>query len=474
MNDTAAQPPATPLERLEADICELAGHLAAATCRWLLMVAEFDRREGWAQWGVKSCAHWLSWKCGVAPGAARERLRVARALASLPDVTSAFSAGQLSYSKVRALTRVANAENEADLVAIALSATASQVETLVRGHRRVERCLRTGDDRRHAERYLRWHWDDDGALVLRGRLGPEQGALVLAALAAVRDGRWEEETTEDVPAGTFSAPAEAAAEHGSLLPVRTEPDMSAEDGPRDNADALVTMAETLLATGPAHLRAGERYTVVVHVDLQTLRTGSASSAGAPASSSTAIGTRRAETEAGLPLLPETLARLACDSSVVSVVEDGTGQPLDVGRKTRSVPAGIRRALRCRDRGCRFPGCTERRHVDAHHIRHWIHGGHTSLINLILLCEFHHRCVHESGFVVVPLGSGRFRFLRPDGRHVPEQPVPPQPDGCLEDRQQHLGIVAETIVGTWNGDRLDLDAALYGLLNRPDGGGTLVG
>jgi hypothetical protein len=92
------------------------------------------------------------------------------------------------------------------------------------------------------------------------------------------------------------------------------------------------------------------------------------------------------TEDGMPLLPETLARLACDSALLAIVEDAAGTPLDVGRKSRCVPAGIRRALRCRDGGCRFPGCTERRHVDAHHIWHWARGGPTSLANLILLCD----------------------------------------------------------------------------------------
>lgn len=118
MSDTATSTDEQPLERLEAEICQLAGQLAAATCRWLLLIADFDRRGGWAGWGVLSCAHWLSWKCGVSPRAAYEQLRVARALESLPVLTAGFAGGRLSYSKVRALTRIATPETEEDLVAL--------------------------------------------------------------------------------------------------------------------------------------------------------------------------------------------------------------------------------------------------------------------------------------------------------------------------------------------------------------------
>jgi len=124
-----------PVDRLEEEITTLAGHLNAGTCRWLLLVAEFDRREGWAAWGCRSCAQWLSWRCGVAPGAAREQLRVARSVADLAGVRAEFAAGRLSYSQVRALTRVASAENEGELLELARHATAAQLERVVRGYR---------------------------------------------------------------------------------------------------------------------------------------------------------------------------------------------------------------------------------------------------------------------------------------------------------------------------------------------------
>jgi hypothetical protein len=167
-----------PLERLEARICSLAGRLAASTCEWLRLIAEFDRRKGWAQWGVVSCAHWLSWSCSVAVGAAREYVRVATALVGLPLLDAAFAAGRLSYSKVRALTRVADRIDEQTLLDQGLVHTASQLERVVRGYRKAEGIGREQRRRRRA----RWFWDEDGMLVVSARLTSDEGAVVVAAL----------------------------------------------------------------------------------------------------------------------------------------------------------------------------------------------------------------------------------------------------------------------------------------------------
>jgi Domain of unknown function (DUF222) len=137
INDQALNTDPIPLERLEARICELAGHLTAATCRFLELVADFDNREGWASWQMPSCAAWLSWKCQIAPGTAREHVRVARALPGLPLIRAEFAAARLSYAKVRALTRIADADNEADLARMAIAMTAGQLERFARAHRRV-------------------------------------------------------------------------------------------------------------------------------------------------------------------------------------------------------------------------------------------------------------------------------------------------------------------------------------------------
>src|SRR5918994_2269306 len=175
-----------PLERLEAEITTLAGHLAAAECRWLLMVAEFDRRRGYEQWGCWCASQWLGLRCGLEARAAQEKVRVARALDDLPAITEAFGRGQLSYSQVRALTRIAEPATEADLMMIARHATAAQLERLVRSYRGV---LRREDEteranERHDRRYLSYRYDDDGSVVGQFRLDPEEGAAFISSVEA--------------------------------------------------------------------------------------------------------------------------------------------------------------------------------------------------------------------------------------------------------------------------------------------------
>jgi len=174
---------ASSLDELEREITELASHIHAATCRWLGLVAEFDRREGWAAWGCRSCAHWVSWRCGIAPAAAREHVRVARRLERLPAIRAAFAQGQLSYSKVRALTRVEGVVREGELLELARHASAAQLERLVRAYRGVV-AVERGACGGRPERWLCWSEDDAGALLLRARLPAEEGALVIAALEA--------------------------------------------------------------------------------------------------------------------------------------------------------------------------------------------------------------------------------------------------------------------------------------------------
>ncbi len=131
-----------PLERLEAQLCEVAGHLAAATCRFLVLLAEFDERRGWASWELNSCAAWLSWRCQMASGTAREHVRVARALRDLPVIRREFAAARLSYAKVRALTRIATPATEGQLAVMAAPMTGNQLERFARAHRQ---CSRAGD-----------------------------------------------------------------------------------------------------------------------------------------------------------------------------------------------------------------------------------------------------------------------------------------------------------------------------------------
>ena len=449
-----------PLELIEREITQLASHIHAATCRWLGLVAEFDRREGWAQWGCRSCAHWISWRCSIAPVAAREHVRVARRLERLPLIRAAFARGELSYSKVRALSRVEDVEREEELLGLARDATAAQLERILRAYRGVV-AVETVAAGAPPDRYLSWREDDDGALLLRARLPAEEGALVLAALRAAEerlalgDGAEPEQGPTPIhdtrPAGATDWCADAAAAGNGALEGAGEgasaeaPTLSAR-----RADALVLMADTLLADGAAQ-RTADRFQVVVHVDADMLRDNS--SAG------------RCETETGAPLAVETARRLACDAGIVPLLEQG-GQPLSVGRKTRAVPPALRRALASRDRGCRFLGCHERRFVDAHHLQHWARGGHTALENLVQLCRHHHRLLHEGGFTVTGDPDGRLCFRRPDGRPVPA--VPTQPPGCAgelarQHRRRTLAIAADACVPGWAGERLDLGAAVDAVL-----------
>jgi hypothetical protein len=453
-----------PLEIIEREITELAAHIYAATCRWLSLVAEFDRREGWAQWGCTSCAHWVSWRCGITPAAAREHVRVARRLEELPAIRAAFAEGRLSYSKVRALTRVGTIEREKELLGLALHATASQLERIVRGYRGVvaaERAAAGGQP----ERYVTWSHADDGSLLLRARLPPEEGAVVLAALEAGVDRlapRAPESTgparvSAETPSTDFALAADGlAADHvPAEAPAADLDSVSAETPPppigERRADALVLMADTLLAA-PAHAgrSGGDRYQVVVHADEATLR------GEGPG--------ERCELADGTPLAAETARRLACDASVVPLRTSARGQPLSVGRKTRSIPPALRRALNRRDHGCRFPGCTRARHLDAHHIEHWARGGHTSLGNLVHLCHHHHRLLHEGGYTVSGDPAGALLFRRPDGRAIPACPrgAAGRP-GALPERHRGLAIGPETCVPAWARERYDFGLAVDALL-----------
>ena len=180
-------PFSVPLERLEAQICELAGHLAAATCRFLVLLGDFDARRGWASWDMNSCAEWLSWKCQMSSGTAREHVRVARALRNLPVIRGEFGAGRLSYAKVRALTRIATPGTEAGLVELAGPMTGNQLERFARAHRQVSAA---DDADARVRRRLAWRFEEDGSLAGTFRLPPLAGAVLLKALrAAAAD--WE-------------------------------------------------------------------------------------------------------------------------------------------------------------------------------------------------------------------------------------------------------------------------------------------
>src|SRR5919198_2685740 len=252
MQTEAALQRERPLELLEREISELAAHIHAATCRWLELIAEFDRREGWAEWGCRSCAHWLSWQCALASSAAREHVRVAGRLCELPLIRAAFSRGELSYSQVRALSRVATAELEPALLELARHSTAAQLERTLRAYRGVVDRELSPADRAHGDAYLRCEFDEDGSLVIRGRLPAEDGALVLAALDAARDSLAGKEASEGRLGGKEASGSTPNGYRSASAEAPSEPDGPVSEGaPPSNANALVLMAETLLASGPA-------------------------------------------------------------------------------------------------------------------------------------------------------------------------------------------------------------------------------
>jgi hypothetical protein len=459
---------------LEQRITEAAGHLAAATGAWLGLVAEFDRRRGWAVHGLKSCAHWLSWRCGIGLVTGREHVRVARALAELPATRAALAAGRLSYAKVRALTRVATPANEADLVVTALHATGAQLDQLVAGIRKAGTLGQV--NARHAARSLSWSWAEDGSLVLKGRFAPEEGALVLAALDAARDSLPPE---DDMNAAAPDSDASAEAYGGSGASAEASPEESGSTGHGEpevgypkrvtaaaNADALVRMAETLLATGPAPAPGGLRHQVNIHTDLDALAEILHEDTAADAATAGA-GARPARIENGPDLHPETLRRLCCDSGAVIVAHHQNNQRtgrrrstwMDVGRRTRIVPAALRRALQLRDRGCRFPGCTEQHFVDAHHVIYWSRGGPTALWNLVLLCRRHHRYVHEGGYRITTDRRGTYTFHRPDESLIPDAPRPTGGTPEALPALHNATITPDTTIPRWYGERLDLHYAV---------------
>jgi hypothetical protein len=347
----------------------------AATHRFLTKLREFDRVGGWFTAGALSCAHWLSWRVGMDLGAAREKVRVARALEGLPKIDEALKGGEISYSKVRAMTRVANGDNEDMLLTMARRMTGAQLEKTCRLVRQVRGLEGERPEDEDGRRYVTSRATDDGMVSIQVRLFPEEAGRVLKAF-------------------------EAAAESGNL------------------ADGAVALADSGLG-------AGRVVEVVLHVEAESLQ---------------------GHTEAGDGISAEVCERLLCDCGVVPMLEE-RGKTIDVGRKTRTIPAALRRALDARDQCCRFPGCSNRRWLDGHHVVHWIEGGETSLANTLLLCRRHHRYLHEYGFT-----TDGVSFRDAEGKIIPPQGERPRGTGDW----RVAGVSAESNQPGWDGDRVDYE------------------
>lgn len=522
MTPSVLNPPVVPtpvltLPQLEQELLGLAGRLAAAQSRFLTLLAEFDDRAGWAGPGLKSCAHWLSWRIGMSLRTAHEHVRVAHALRRLPLVAEAFAAGRLSYSKVRAITRVtvpppgpppgaappdsgatpspdhqasppdtsraptgtppagspiavpvpgarppdplvpaAHAvtppigpppapapDAERTLLALALAGTASHVETVVRATRRQQ-----ADPARQAERRsLAWRWADDGSLVVSVRLAPAEGAALIAAIDAAA-GPAPAPVRHPVPPSPPSWRERAESEYPGravdrLAARRADALLSLVTAPALHADAETGAGTDRSATRSAVLRG--RTDVVVHIDVAD---GTAAIVGGP------------------EIAAATAERLACDARAQVLLRDTRHNRLYLGRRRRLASPAQIAALTVRDGGrCRFAGCTQDRHLHAHHVVHWLRAGRTDLDNLVLLCGFHHTLVHERGFGIRWSGEA-WESLRPDGTPVPTagEALVGNVESLIEmQTRAELRIDPRGLTPSWGGERLDRDAVLQLLL-----------
>ncbi|MCW2527982.1 MAG: endonuclease [Pseudonocardiales bacterium] len=427
-------------QELLTRLCELAAGIDIGTARMLALVGEVDAREAWGGPGIKSCAHWLSWKCGIGTVTARTHVRVARALRTLPLVQAEFNAGRLSYAKVRAVTRIADADNEEDLVTLAHASTAAQFERTVRAWRLVDD-LAAGDVEHKRE--VRWHWDAEGMFVLRARLTSDEGAIVLAALAAVRI---PENNTHSGASLALSGP-DALREQQKAIPRDRDQEgfEPIADLVTPHADALVGLARSFLDP-KGDVDRDPNVHVVVHVDSTVLTQEARGGLAAY--------------ESGRAISAATARRLACDSHLVAMLH-ADGDVLDVSKPTRRISRPIRRALTARDRGCAFPSCTETRHarLQAHHVKHWADGGETRISNLILLCRYHHRTIHLDGYRINFTASpGRLEFTTPDRSPLDARPGRPTV-------ATGLPAADPSLIPAWQGEPLRLAFVISVLRDR---------
>lgn len=505
-------------DQLADQITTLAGQINAANYRFLKLIAEFDRRQAWAGAGIRSCAHWLNWKCGIAMSAAREKIRTARALEGLPGINAAFQKGELSFSKVRAMTRVATEENESHLLNIAEYGTAQHMEVLVKAFRTVSRIADKAEDfyaadlglneteieTRHQlsqqqlqqeNRSVTCYQDEDGMWIIKAKLPAEEGGLIAKALNELGDRLANSDvvSADDISADNIEK--DVSAETFSL-----DKKQQHRTFPHRRADALVAITEHFLATADnntdklsplklSSLKASDRCQIIMHI-----------TAGAYSPSSPPTDTNLD----GRWLLPDAARRLACDAGLLVVTQDEVGNVLNIGRRSRIIPPSMSRALAIRDGGCQFPGCCEKRYVEGHHIKHWADGGETKLDNLITLCRYHHSELHKGTFflTIKPLANNKqpVRFaerlcfskvdrdfnspIRQALNPLYKDPViaanpakfscaccdPAELAKSLPSAIYHA-IDANTAVTKWTGEALDLTMAIDGLLSAANQGIT---
>ena len=401
------------LEALGERIAEHATHIDAAAHRLLTDIRAFDADGGWSKQGARSCAEWLAWRLSWDGNKAREHVRVARALATVPLIDDALRRGELSYSKARAMTRVATPENQERLLEYALYSTATQLEVIVRKYATLRQGTAPTPDEDADRRRVTRRDLDDGMVSINATLHPEEAELLWAALTRIAKER--------------------------------------ESGPFSRADALLEMAEQVMR-GTSPERTPTEIVVTVPVSVLT---GTADDELAAA-----------VTSDGAVLAAQTARRLACDAGVVVMVEDAAGNALSIGRKTRAISAALWRAVLQRDRTCRFPGCCNRTYLHGHHAKEWAHGGETSLANVLALCGYHHRFLHEYGYRVEMDAQQQPTFYDNQGRVVRE--VAPRPLrgevglDVIRGVNAPLEITAHTGLPRWDGNAVNYEWVVDGL------------
>ncbi|MCZ4534451.1 DUF222 domain-containing protein [Gordonia terrae] len=438
-------------EVLEARVLGYVAQITALTADFLELVAELDERESWRGPGIHSLAHWLSWKAGIAPRTAHEQLRVAKAVRELPVIRRAFGEGRLSYSKVRALTRVATPERETELVNLALSSTASQLDRAVRAMVQIDRDRGVEEDGRPpVESTGRWKWNTDGSLSVSLTLSPLDGARFLAGAVRAEYERTRTcddpdlPTVDSVPRNTESGSvAEGSGADSEVVPSRRR-DLWRQV-PSNVAPAVVAMAG-MVHDGVAMPDLAPGAEILIHAG---------------------DGVEHAHLDDGPALSEVEVAEARCGASTRDVVSRRVpGQPgklalLGVGRRKRAPNKALIRALFVRDRCCQVPGCGRTRHLHAHHVQWWSAGGRTDPDNLILLCGSCHRALHRGEFSITAHGEQRFSFHRPDGAEIdvaPKTSKPPEwePNPRIDPEatvpigggRMDLGYTTEVLYAVW--------------------------
>ncbi|MCU1390658.1 MAG: hypothetical protein JWL72_3996, partial [Ilumatobacteraceae bacterium] len=341
------------LEWLVAEICRRSANMTAAEAGWLALVADFDRRRGWVGSGTRSCAAWLSWQTGVELCTAHEKVRVAHALDRFPQFAVAMQSGELSYAKVRAITRIASDDNADGLLQFALGSSSNHVERMVSAYRRCEATAEDGEARAFEDRSMRFRLDGD-SVVITLRLPVEAGSVFIECV---------DRFVEDYVSG--------------------------ESMVQRRADAAFDMAIHAVATIAAPAVIDDAHLVTLHLtpdvfderDDSDVGEGHDAVAGEDGRGCCAVapGDGLGVDPAGVPRV--SARRILCDAVLQGFRHGRAGGDGMIGQGRRTVSRRLKRLLRLRDHGCRFPGCQHTAWVDAHHIVHWLDHGSTVESNL---------------------------------------------------------------------------------------------